>query len=175
MEANNLVGAVFNKDRTHRLQLWRRWNSNKPMVLFIMLNPSTGDEKENDPTIKRLISFAQNFNYGGFYIGNMFSYITPNSIDLCLIEKDQMNFDENNIHLKEMASKCKDVVFGRGNSGQINFDRQREIVEMFPEALCFKLTSMGFPNHPLYLPDSSTLDKYQELMFYYKPKVNVKK
>lgn len=46
---NEPSGAVFADDRTHRLYLWRRWNQDGPWVMFIGLNPSTADERLNDP------------------------------------------------------------------------------------------------------------------------------
>ena len=43
-----------------------------------MLNPSLADEKSDDPTIRRLISFTKKFNYGGFLVGNIyFLQLTP--------------------------------------------------------------------------------------------------
>ncbi|GAH84175.1 unnamed protein product, partial [marine sediment metagenome] len=46
-------GAVFADERTHRLYLWRRWDKEKPWVMFIGLNPSTADESHDDPTVRR--------------------------------------------------------------------------------------------------------------------------
>ena len=45
-------GAVFSDCRKFRYALWRMWDEDKPLVMIIGLNPSTADEKVNDPTIK---------------------------------------------------------------------------------------------------------------------------
>jgi hypothetical protein len=52
-------GAVFSDDREYRYRLWRTWDVDKPTAAFVMLNPSTADETENDPTIRRCIGFAK--------------------------------------------------------------------------------------------------------------------
>jgi hypothetical protein len=44
-------GAVFSDCRKFRYALWRMWDGDKPLVMIIGLNPSTADEKVNDPTI----------------------------------------------------------------------------------------------------------------------------
>ena len=69
--------ALLSKDKKYRYSLKRIWDNDKPKVLFIMLNPSLADNYQDDPTIRRLIKFAKLYGYGGFYVGNLFSYITP--------------------------------------------------------------------------------------------------
>lgn len=43
-------GAIFSDDRDYRYRLWRTWDVDLPLVGFIMLNPSTADETEDDQT-----------------------------------------------------------------------------------------------------------------------------
>ena len=42
--------------------------------MFIGLNPSTADEIQDDPTIRRCIRYAKDWNYGGYIMGNIFAY-----------------------------------------------------------------------------------------------------
>lgn len=49
---DDLVTAEFSPCRTWRYILRRRWGRG-PAVGFILLNPSTADEKQDDPTIRR--------------------------------------------------------------------------------------------------------------------------
>ena len=58
----------------YRYRLSRIWDDKKPLVLFIMLNPSTADAEQDDPTIRRCIAFAKNWGYGGFMAGNLFAF-----------------------------------------------------------------------------------------------------
>ncbi len=66
--------AKLSDCRIYRYALWRIWDDAKPLVMFIGLNPSTADETEDDPTIRRCISFAQNWGYGGLYMANLFVF-----------------------------------------------------------------------------------------------------
>ena len=44
--------------------------------MFIGLNPSTADEVDDDRTIKRCISYAKQWGYGGIIMANLFAYRT---------------------------------------------------------------------------------------------------
>ena len=55
--------AIFSRCRTYRYTLWREWDLfNKNYAMFIGLNPSTADEVNNDPSVRRCIDYA---NAGG--------------------------------------------------------------------------------------------------------------
>ena len=51
--------AKFSKDRIYRYALWRIWDDTLPKLLFIGLNPSTADETNDDPTMRRCIRFSK--------------------------------------------------------------------------------------------------------------------
>lgn len=52
-------GAIFsNSPKKHRYVLWRTWAPG-PRLLYIGLNPSTGNGEKNDPTITRLLGFGE--------------------------------------------------------------------------------------------------------------------
>ena len=75
-------GAVFSECGKYRYALWRIWDESKPAVMFIGLNPSTADEKESDPTITKVISFAKSWGFGAVYMCNSFPYISTNPDEL---------------------------------------------------------------------------------------------
>lgn len=66
-------GAIFSADRLYRYTLTRRWDG-RPMMAWIGLNPSTADETEDDPTIRRCTGFAKAWGYGGMVMLNLFAY-----------------------------------------------------------------------------------------------------
>jgi len=76
--------ATFSPCRKYRYSLFRIWDEDKSLVLFIGLNPSTADEKEDDPTIRRCINFAKQWGwgYGGLIMGNLFSFRATQPSDL---------------------------------------------------------------------------------------------
>ena len=84
--------AVFSKDRIYRYALWRTWNENLPKTLFIGLNPSTADEIQDDPTIRRCIRYSRDWGYGGYIMGNIFGYRSTNPLVLKQI-KDPISKD----------------------------------------------------------------------------------
>ena len=69
-------GARFSVDRKYRYALWRHWNGNKERnyVAFVGLNPSTADEKTDDPTIRRCMGFARSWGFNGIWMINAFAF-----------------------------------------------------------------------------------------------------
>ncbi|HHC7270859.1 TPA: DUF1643 domain-containing protein [Vibrio parahaemolyticus] len=63
--------AKLSDCRTYRYELWRIWDEQKPYAMFVGLNPSTADETEDDPTIRRCIYFAKSWGYGGLCMANL--------------------------------------------------------------------------------------------------------
>ena len=147
--------ALLSKDKKYRYSLKRIWDNDKPKVLFIMLNPSLADNYQDDPTIRRLIKFAKLYGYGGFYVGNLFSYITPYPSEL--LDKDLM-FSKKNIHeIKKMTGLTKDVVYGWGNS----FEEPEWLKQIISNPKCFGKNKNKTPKHPLYLSYNNKLVNYR--------------
>lgn len=67
------TGATFSPCRNWRYSLWRIWDPERAPLLCILLNPSTADETENDPTVTRCQQRAQSGEFGGILIGNIFA------------------------------------------------------------------------------------------------------
>ena len=164
MEANKLFedknnGADFSQDGKHRYRLWRIWDANKPLVMFIGLNPSTANESDNDPTIKSVIRIAKHNGYGGVYMMNCWTYI---STDPDKLKASKANLEWNDNLITVTASLCKDVVFAWGNFQIVKvLGRDKELTKMFRNALCIKQNKNGSPVHPLYQPSNSILRKFE--------------
>ena len=154
-----IAGADFSEDRTHRYALWRIWDMDKPLVMFIGLNPSTANEDENDPTIKSVCRIANNNGYGGIYMMNCWTYISTDP--KMLVINSHTDWDNNNM-LTVIEAKCKDVVFAWGNF-QIVKDkgRDKELIKMFPNAKALCINKNGSPKHPLYCKSDSKLIPFQ--------------
>ena len=56
----------------------RHWLPAAPVIAFIGLNPSTADEINDDPTVRRCIGFARRWGFGGMYMLNVFGYRSTN-------------------------------------------------------------------------------------------------
>lgn len=78
---SNEKNAIFSDCRIYRYALWRRWGSGD-YAMFIGLNPSTADEANDDPTVRRCIAFAKTWGYGALCMANLFAYRSPHPEDL---------------------------------------------------------------------------------------------
>ena len=74
--------AIISNCNKYRYKLTRTWNEDKGKALFIMLNPSTADEKTDDLTTRRCINFAKKWGYGGIMIGNIYPFRAKRPKDL---------------------------------------------------------------------------------------------
>ena len=81
-----LRSAAFSPCRRYRYCLSRVWNPKLPSVMFVGLNPSTADEQEDDPTVRRCIGFARNWNFGGLILVNLFAYRSTDPADLLRVD-----------------------------------------------------------------------------------------
>ena len=151
---NILRSARFSNDKKHRYKLSRHWDLNKPQILYIMLNPSIGNEIIDDPTIRRLLSFTKKFDYGGFFVGNLFTYITPNPKTL----DTSIGLTNKNLNvLTNLVSKADEVVYAWGNS----IEEPIEFKKFISNPMCFDKNLNGTPKHPLYLHSNSKFIKFR--------------
>ena len=147
-------GAEFSIDKKERYSLNREWDKSKNKILYIMLNPSLANEKNDDPTIRRLINFTKKFNYGGFLVGNIFTTITPNPKE---IDKSKGMSDKNFEKLLNLINKVDQIVYAWGNS----VEEPQLLKELILSPKCFGKNLNGTPKHPLYLPKNSKLIDYR--------------
>lgn len=157
----------------HRTHLSRRWAESGPMGVFIMLNPSTADDHENDPTIRRCIGFAKQFGWSGFRVANLFTMRATKPRDLYAMLKadpDKANDTFANVVLAEAfeeAEKSGDqVVAAWGKPGHRNVAARASQVQAMASIhgatlWCLGTNKDGSPKHPLYLRADSPLVVYR--------------
>ncbi|MFW6027332.1 MAG: DUF1643 domain-containing protein [bacterium] len=149
-------GAELSDCGRYRFLLWRRWNKTRPRAVFIMLNPSTADATEDDPTIRRCIGFAKRWGYGGIRIANLFAFRATKPADLW---KADDPVGSGNLPAIERAMETKGIHVAAWGADK-RADRQAKRVrtlfyEMGIPLYALKLTKAGHPSHPLYLPNDS--------------------
>ncbi|MCC5962646.1 MAG: DUF1643 domain-containing protein [Rhodobacteraceae bacterium] len=66
--------AVYSPCEAYRYLLTREWAPSQGKALFIMLNPSTATERQNDPTVERCERRARTLGFGAFRVCNIFAY-----------------------------------------------------------------------------------------------------
>ena len=146
--------AEFSIDKKEWYSLKREWDKSKNKILYIMLNPSLADDKNDDPTIRRLISFTKKYNYGGFLVGNIFTTITPNPKE---IDKSKGISDKNFEKLLKLINKVDQIVYAWGD----NIEEPQLLKELVLNPKCFGKNLNGSPKHPLYLPSETKLINFR--------------
>lgn len=156
-ERNTLSSmAVLSPCRSYRYELWRRWGSGGTCT-FIGLNPSTADETNDDPTIRRCVGFAKEWGYGSLCMVNLFAFRATQPKDM-MSAADPIG-PENDATLEKVFTGSGMVIAAWGNHGK-HLNRGRDVLEKFPDIHFLKLNSDGSPAHPLYLPKSLTPTRF---------------
>ena len=150
--------AVFSSCRTYRYELWRLWDKAKPYALFIGLNPSTADETNDDPTIRRCIGFAASWGYGGLCMMNLFAYRATDPKEM--IKYPFPIGPENDRRLMQLSEKAGIVIAAWGTRGEFR-DRDKTICGLLKDLKCLGTTKSGQPRHPLYLSSNTIPRQYR--------------
>ncbi|WP_170789565.1 DUF1643 domain-containing protein [Ruegeria lacuscaerulensis] len=66
--------AVYSDCEKYRYSLTRVWDAGGRKALFVMLNPSTATEVQNDPTVERCERRARALGFGAFQVTNIFAW-----------------------------------------------------------------------------------------------------
>jgi len=143
----------------YRYSLSRIWDKSKPCVLFIGLNPSTADDNEDDPTIKRCIDYANRWGYGGLKMANLFAYRStlPSNLKKA---KNPIGVD-NDRHIKELSKEAAITVIAWSDNGSY-LDRDKEVLKLIEEPMCLNINKSGQPSHPLYQKKDLQLKPYRQ-------------
>lgn len=160
-------GAIFSECRNYRYALWRIWDKDVKLVMFIGLNPSTANESRNDPTIHKVKKFAFNWGYGGFYMMNLFAYITsyPDELKkyssflnqgINLTINDDIEYEDE--WLRKTALKCDKIIFAWGSFKEAT-ERAKVVMKMFT-GYALEINKDGSPRHPLYVKSNIEPVKY---------------
>lgn len=162
------TGAIL--DGPYRYRLWRVWDETLPWVCWLMLNPSTADASEDDPTIRKITKFSRTWGYGGAVVANLFAYRATDPADLIAAAKrgDDVVGTFNDQHIQVAMHMCpKLTVAAWGAHGNVA-GRANHILKMCRTTLgsvntlhALKVNGDGTPSHPLYLPDNSTPTPYE--------------
>lgn len=156
-----VTDAVFSDCRTWRYDLTRVWEREEDPILvnFLLLNPSTADETQDDPTIRRCQGFARAWGYEGCIITNIFAFRATDPADM-KAAKDPVGPD-NDWWIHHHAVQCEAVVCAWGTHG-VHKEREREVLKLLQgiELRCLGKTKHNHPKHPLYLRADTKTEVY---------------
>jgi hypothetical protein len=154
--------TIFSPCRKYRYTLWRKvpvtfsfderkWSG--PYVQFIGLNPSTANEVQNDPTIRRCIDFASRWGFTQMCMTNLFGFCSAYPQEM-MASADPIG--ENDRYLEEVGRNAGLIVAAWG-AFSCAIERGKKVQELFKGRLHhLGLNSDGSPKHPLYLRKDTT-------------------
>jgi hypothetical protein len=147
------AGARFSPCRRWRYLLWRRWDEAKPVVNFLMLNPSTADELKLDPSCTRARLYAERWGYGALIVTNLFGWRATDP-DAMKAVRDPVGRG-NDRAILAAAREAAIVVCAWGNQGA-HRERSRQVRRLLEkmDLHALRINGSGEPAHPLYLPGS---------------------
>lgn len=154
--------AYLSDDRRYRYWLLRVWDDSLPIMANWGANPSTADERENDPTIRKDMGFAERTGHGGLLKLNVGAYRATKPRDWYRAIDP---FGPEN-QIEDFWRYCgvfnvKTYVAAWGRCiGKFAF-RGEQIVQAFPQMMCFGRTANGTPRHTLMLPYTTQLEVYK--------------
>ena len=125
-------------------------------------NPSTADEKENDPTVRKDLGFAKRNGCGGLLKLNVGAFYATDPKDWYKAADPfgLENSIEDFARYREML-KAKVFVSAWGKCiGRFAY-RGELIARAFPQLMCFGRTADGTPRHTSRLPYSTPMELYK--------------
>jgi hypothetical protein len=146
--------AAFSRDQRFRYALRRTWDPSGPTVLFVGLNPSTADHRQDDATIRRCVGFSKAMGFGQLLVANLFAFRTPHP--RVLRRAADPVGPRNDRWLKRLAGEADLVVAAWGSHGSF-LARDQDVIPLLGEIHCLGITARGQPRHPLYLPKAASL------------------
>lgn len=143
--------AVYSDCERYRYLLTRVWAPG-PRALFVMLNPSTATEVQNDPTVERCERRARALGFGAFRVTNIFAWRATDP-KVMLAVPDPVG-PENDAAILGSVPWAQAVVCAWGNHG-LHLDRGHAVEAMLRASGArlshLGLTGQGQPRHPLYV------------------------
>jgi hypothetical protein len=153
--------AYLSDDRRYRYWLLRVWDNSLPMMANLGANPSTADESQNDPTIRKDMGFAERLGFGGLLKLNVGGFRATYPKDWYRAA-DPFGPENSIAHLLEYLAKFKvqTTVLAWGRCIGRFKNRGETIAANIPNAMCFGKNPDGTPRHTLMLPYSTKLESW---------------
>ena len=133
----------------YRYLLVRNFSRGRGIVAAIGLNPSTASHDEDDPTIARLIKYAQRWGYIELRMLNAYAFRSTdpkglwNTADPIGAENDKTILES--VNSADLILCCW--------GANVKPDRHEALIKLLgrKKLHCLKVTHDGRPGHPLYL------------------------
>ena len=144
--------ALYSDCERYRYALTRVWDPAGAKALFVMLNPSTATELQNDPTVERCERRARALGFGAFRVCNIFAWRETDPAKM-RAAPDPVG-PGNDAAIAEGCQWADRIVCAWGAHGE-HLDRGRRVERLMRATgrplHHLGLTKAGHPRHPLYI------------------------
>jgi hypothetical protein len=153
--------AVYSGCEKYRYSLTRVWNDGGRKALFIMLNPSTATEIQNDPTVERCERRSRTLGFGAFRVTNIFAWRDTDPRKMRAASHPIG--PANDATILDSCPWADQVIAAWGTHGA-HLDRGPQMLGLLRSAnvplFHLGLTKDGHPKHPLYISYSQHPQKW---------------
>ncbi|TWB20069.1 hypothetical protein FBZ99_101860 [Rhizobium sp. ERR 1071] len=146
--------ATISECGRYRYLLLRHWDAYCYALPVCMLNPSTADDQNDDPTIRELIHFAKLWGYGGLHIVNLCAFRASHPADM-QAASDPVG-PENNRYLREALDYARfhdtPMLAAWGDGGAFNARETwmcSKAAHHSVDLACLGITKGDHPKHPM--------------------------
>lgn len=152
----NSSSAVLSHCGLYRYRLDRRWAPG-PVMGFIMLNPSTADASQDDPTIRRCVGFAKREACGGLVVINLYPLRATKPADLWAKDSPtRIGGPRGEVEFHRAVGDA-DILLAAWGADTRGVEHW--IVQRYgPQMQCLGKTKAGQPRHPLYVKCDAPLE-----------------
>jgi hypothetical protein len=167
-DRGELGQAWFSVDREHRYLLLRGGEiyADTPLIAFFMLNPSTADADQNDPTIAKCLKFAAKFAAKRRWetprvaIANLFA-VRSTDPDFAFRHPRPVGGTKNDDVILGLA-RISSLAIAAWGADKRSSKRAREVYRLLRDHVVLHrlgcASKDGSPKHPLYLRDATELE-----------------
>lgn len=152
-EGDELAGAIFSPDRRYRYALWRQWSPEPAArtVSWVLLNPSTADAVQLDPTLTRCANYSRLWGFDRMNVVNLYALRATDPA--IMVAQTDPTGPDNVAAIRQHVRESDLCIAGWGHNvmqtGKLEW--LRELVEPVPIHV-LGYTAAGEPRHPLYMP-----------------------
>jgi hypothetical protein len=158
--------AVLSSCGQYRYRLTRRWGQRPGHALWVMLNPSKADDREDDPTIRKCVHFTRSWGLDALEVVNLFAWRATDPEALIREQRKGTPVvgQDNDTHIADALSdvgRLQLVVCAWGTWGASAPERVARVRSLAGE-LGVRLCCLGYcdkqlahPRHPLMLRNNT--------------------
>lgn len=152
---DTIGGAIFSKDDEYRYLLSRDWNEEGPILVWIMLNPSIGNDQILEPTTAGCLKRAKMWGFGGMIVINLFGLVSTDPGKLKQVEDPVGPLNDYFITATRSLPEDSLFIAAWGSHGKLN-GRDRQVAGLLKDRDLYSLgiNKDGSPRHPLHMSHS---------------------